>query len=167
MQRWWLLFYQTWTEAVSHGLKRPERKSHTTRLHHVQAKNVWMFIFTSLPSLHTSVTNAPCSGLTRISNTEFWVRFQVLTVASMMFRVVFWDILPCKMIVDRRFRGAYWWWRQYATLKRRSTIILHGSISQKTTLNNTEFWLKLERGMTTIFFKVTNRLCFEGKAAEY
>jgi hypothetical protein len=26
-------------------------------------------------------------------------------------------------------------WRQYAPLKRRSTIILHGSISQKTTLN--------------------------------
>jgi hypothetical protein len=25
-----------------------------------------------------------------------------------------------------------WWWRQYAPLKRRSTIILHGSISQKT-----------------------------------
>jgi hypothetical protein len=25
----------------------------------------------------------------------------------MMFRVVFWDILPCKMIADRRFRGAY------------------------------------------------------------
>jgi hypothetical protein len=24
-----------------------------------------------------------------------------------MFRVVFYDILPCKMIVDRRFRGAY------------------------------------------------------------
>jgi hypothetical protein len=24
-----------------------------------------------------------------------------------MFRAVFWDILPCKMIVDRRFRGAY------------------------------------------------------------
>jgi hypothetical protein len=23
----------------------------------------------------------------------------------MMFRVVFWDILACKMIVDRRFRG--------------------------------------------------------------
>jgi hypothetical protein len=28
------------------------------------------------------------------------VRFQVLTAASMMFRVVFWVILPCKMIVD-------------------------------------------------------------------
>jgi hypothetical protein len=26
---------------------------------------------------------------------------------SMMFRVVFWDILPCKMIDARRFRGAY------------------------------------------------------------
>jgi hypothetical protein len=29
-----------------------------------------------------------------------------------------------------------WWWRQYAPLKRRSTIILHGSITQKTALNN-------------------------------
>jgi hypothetical protein len=35
------------------------------------------------------------------------VIFQVIAAASMMFRVVFWDILPCKMIVDRRFRGAY------------------------------------------------------------
>jgi hypothetical protein len=25
----------------------------------------------------------------------YFVRFQVLTAASMMFRVVFWDILPC------------------------------------------------------------------------
>jgi hypothetical protein len=33
------------------------------------------------------------------------VRFQVLTAASMKFRIVFWDVLPCKMIVDRRFRG--------------------------------------------------------------
>jgi hypothetical protein len=39
----------------------------------------------------------------------------------MMIRVVFWDILPCKMIVDRRFRGAYclhhpWWqlWTSYS-----------------------------------------------------
>jgi hypothetical protein len=33
------------------------------------------------------------------------VRFQVLTAASMKFRFVFWDVLPCKMTVDRRFRG--------------------------------------------------------------
>jgi hypothetical protein len=46
----------------------------------------------------------------------------------MMFRIVFWDILPCKMI--------------FAPLKRRSTIILHGSISQKTTLNNKEEVIK-------------------------
>jgi hypothetical protein len=25
----------------------------------------------------------------------------------MMFRSVFWDVLPCKMIFNRRFRGAY------------------------------------------------------------
>jgi hypothetical protein len=28
-----------------------------------------------------------------------------------------------------------WWWRQHVPLKRRSTIILHGSTSQKTNLN--------------------------------
>jgi hypothetical protein len=33
------------------------------------------------------------------------VRFQVFTAASMKFRFVFWDVLPCKIIVDRRFRG--------------------------------------------------------------
>jgi hypothetical protein len=26
--------------------------------------------------------------------------------ACFTFRTVFWDVLPCKMIVDRRFRGA-------------------------------------------------------------
>jgi hypothetical protein len=35
----------------------------------------------------------------------YYVRFQVLTAASMKFRFVFWDVLPCKIIVDRRFRG--------------------------------------------------------------
>jgi hypothetical protein len=30
------------------------------------------------------------------------VRFQVLTAASMMFRIVFWDVLPRKKIVDQR-----------------------------------------------------------------
>jgi hypothetical protein len=45
-----------------------------------------------------------------------------------MFRIVFWDVLPCKMIVNWRFRGAY-------CLHHQSTIILHGSTSQKTILN--------------------------------
>jgi hypothetical protein len=30
-----------------------------------------------------------------------------------MLRIVFWDILPCKMIVDRRFRGVYCLHHQY------------------------------------------------------
>jgi hypothetical protein len=33
------------------------------------------------------------------------VRFQVLMAASMKFRIVFWDVLLCKIIVDRRFRA--------------------------------------------------------------
>jgi hypothetical protein len=64
----------------------------------------------------------------------------------MKLRIVFWDVLPCKIIVDRLFRGTCclhhqgwvthpWWWRQHASLKRRSTIILHGSTSQKTITN--------------------------------
>jgi hypothetical protein len=38
--------------------------------------------------------------------TYYCVRFQVLTAASMMFRAVFWVVLPCKMIVDRPFYTA-------------------------------------------------------------
>jgi hypothetical protein len=44
-----------------------------------------------------------------------------------MFRIVFWDVLPCKIIVDRRFRGAYYLHHQ--------GVILHGSTSQKIILN--------------------------------
>jgi hypothetical protein len=36
-----------------------------------------------------------------------YLRFQVLTAASMMFRTVFWDVLPCKMN-DCRFWKSYW-----------------------------------------------------------
>jgi hypothetical protein len=38
---------------------------------------------------------------TIVSPTNEFGRFQVLTAASMMFRAVFWVILPCKMIVLR------------------------------------------------------------------
>jgi hypothetical protein len=37
-------------------------------------------------------------------------RFQVLTAVSMKFRFVFWDVLPSKIIVDRRFRGTFCLW---------------------------------------------------------
>jgi hypothetical protein len=51
----------------------------------------------------------------------------------MKFRIVFWDVLPCKLIADRRFRDTcclhhqVWWFRQHVPLERQSTIILHGS----------------------------------------
>jgi hypothetical protein len=35
------------------------------------------------------------------------VRFQVLTAASMKFRIVFWDVLPCKIVVDNNFTRQY------------------------------------------------------------
>jgi hypothetical protein len=37
---------------------------------------------------------------------ELVLRFQVLTAASMKMRA-FWDIAPCSLVIDRRFRGAY------------------------------------------------------------
>jgi hypothetical protein len=70
------------------------------------------------------------------------------------FRIVFWDVLPCRIIVDRRFRGTCclhhhhhpWWWRWHVPLKRRSTIILHGrrqfwtSYSPPWELEISQFW---------------------------
>jgi hypothetical protein len=64
------------------------------------------------------------------------------TLLIVKFRFVFWDVLSCKIIVDRRFRGTCClhhqddeWWRQHVPLERQSTVILHGSTSQKTDLN--------------------------------
>jgi hypothetical protein len=51
---------------------------------------------------------------------EYFVRFQVLTAASMKFRFVFWDVMPCKIIVDRRFRGT-------CCLHHQSTGLLYNS----------------------------------------
>jgi hypothetical protein len=75
-----------------------------------------------------------------IAKSHLCMRFQVLTATSMKFRFAFWDVLPCKIIFDQRFRGIYClhhpcWWRQYVSLKCRLTIILYGSTSQKTILN--------------------------------
>jgi hypothetical protein len=35
-----------------------------------------------------------------------YVRFQVLMAASMKFRFVFWDVLPCKIIVNLMMEAA-------------------------------------------------------------
>jgi hypothetical protein len=45
---------------------------------------------------------------------------------------------------DFKYEDHPWWWRQHVHLKRRSTIILHGSTSQKTILNErmlSEWWI--------------------------
>jgi hypothetical protein len=42
---------------------------------------------------------------------EFFIYWRVAKkipeAVEIMFRIVFWDVLPCKIIVDRRFRGTY------------------------------------------------------------
>jgi hypothetical protein len=43
-------------------------------------------------------------NLSTVNNKTYFVRFQVLTAASMKFRIDFWDVLLCKIIVDRCFR---------------------------------------------------------------
>jgi hypothetical protein len=63
--------------------------------------------------LHKEFKAITCGPQTRLTSSKKpacetrWssVRFQVLAAASMMFRFVFWGVLPCKIIVDRRFRG--------------------------------------------------------------
>jgi hypothetical protein len=46
-------------------------------------------------------------GITGKISKDRYVRFLVLTAASMKFRL-FWDVAPCSHVeVDRRFRGAY------------------------------------------------------------
>jgi hypothetical protein len=68
------------------------------------------------------------------------MRFQVLTAANMKFRFVFWDVLPCKIIVDRRFRGTCCLHHQgdecpddggSMYVWRRLIIILHGSTPRR------------------------------------
>jgi hypothetical protein len=57
--------------------------------------------------IYLRITNPLVVESATLANNYVVVRFQVLTAASMMFRIVIWDVLPCKMIIDRRFRGAY------------------------------------------------------------
>jgi hypothetical protein len=70
----------------------------------------WVIYFRVKFIMHSAITNElgtiiffektvfPTDGLLVSTETN---------LQKLMFRVVFWDILPCKMIVDRHFRGAY------------------------------------------------------------
>jgi hypothetical protein len=68
-----------------------------------------------------------------ILNKVTLVRFQVLTAASMMFRIVLWDVLPCKMIVDRRLRGAYCLHHQGSSS---SSLMMEAVLTSETSVDN-------------------------------
>jgi hypothetical protein len=73
------------------------------------------------------------------------VRCEVFTAVTMN-KIVFWDVMPCRFCVNRRFEGTYrlhlqgssladflpWRWRQYIPQKRRFTEDLHDATTQKT-----------------------------------
>jgi hypothetical protein len=69
------------------------------------------------------------------------VRFQVLSEASMKFRFVFWEVLPCKIIFDRRFRG---------------TFCLHHQGDEKTNLNFIVYTYLFFALSIVCFFKFKN-----------
>jgi hypothetical protein len=75
----------------------------------------------------------------------FKIYFECLLLSVLIHLFIKSDFWECSTVSNRGHWRCFltrhvltthpWWWRQYAPLKRRSTIILHGSISQKTTLN--------------------------------
>jgi hypothetical protein len=67
--------------------------------------NIKVMAHVSLNELAFGDIRPVFAGLKYVETTPVRVRFQVLTAASMKFRFVFWDILPCKIIVDRRLRN--------------------------------------------------------------
>jgi hypothetical protein len=82
--------------------------------------------------IRDDVTARFCTAVCRNEVFRIWGR--ELWVAR-----VYDFVLPCSQQNENLYSVHIfchpWWWRQYAPLKRRSTFILHGSISQKTILN--------------------------------
>jgi hypothetical protein len=97
-------------------------------------------------TLSQRTQRVPYSHVLFIFTSKRWdyVRFKVLTAASTKFRIVFWDVLPCKIIADRRFRGA-------CCLHHQGWVIPDdgGSASQKTILNRWDYvWIAVTSGST-------------------
>jgi hypothetical protein len=69
-----------------------------------------------------------------LQQSAFWtiylyVRFQVLTAASTKLRFVFWDVLQCKIIVNRRFRGM-------CCLHHHPALMMAAARTSETSVNN-------------------------------
>jgi hypothetical protein len=97
-------------------LKGGMMKQHASLCSCIEKMNAWgtgMSNISANNNLETFVITRFARSLSIVSvrhEIDDWnwvkhVRFQVFTAASMKFRFVFWDVLPCKIIVDRRFRG--------------------------------------------------------------
>jgi hypothetical protein len=67
----------------------------------LRIKNVNRLFITSL-SVYRRKLRLYHTRTVSLSSLAVIVRVQVLTAESMKFRIVFWDVLPCKIIVDRR-----------------------------------------------------------------
>jgi hypothetical protein len=87
--------------VISLGLKRG--RGVTLLTPHILPSSRMSRSYTSSPPLrlHRCTAGHECSSIQQLREINRGHH------SGTMFRVVFWDILPCKMIVDRRFRGAY------------------------------------------------------------
>jgi hypothetical protein len=61
-------------------------------------------LFTEIIAVYTENHTKPINTMNKTQN----VRFQVLTAASMKMRAG-WDVEPCSLGIDRRFRGPRLW----------------------------------------------------------
>jgi hypothetical protein len=95
----------------------------------------WTVACPSTPPISSIISDAPCPTVSQprmtnqyrlVFHSQYTVTLKMITAmcaktlnncqhsmqskpeSQMMFKIVFWDILPCKIIVDRRSRGTYW-----------------------------------------------------------
>jgi hypothetical protein len=66
-----------------------------------------------------------------------------LTICLVQSASCLWDFKFSRRRVWSSDLSGPWWWRQHVPLKRRSTVTLHGSTSQKTNLNIILFVAKM------------------------
>jgi hypothetical protein len=91
------------------------------------------------------------------------------SVFLLEFIIVFWDVLPCKIIVDRRFRGTCClnhkgWWTQHVRLKRR-TKILKFILAAVRTWNLISFYLFID--LPTFLFFLWKCILFDFKGCAF
>jgi hypothetical protein len=107
-------------------IKPNNSKKNLSQCHSVQHKSLMW-------DLKFSRRRGWCSELS--SGLYCRVKWLSTDVSEMRTASIIRDESSLMMEAVRTSESHPWWWRQYAPLKRRSTIILHGSTTQKTALN--------------------------------